>query len=135
MAPLKKKRSGGRGGHAKITDEQVKQVLNMFDSELIGCKAIAEKVGISKSSCQRILTQYGRKRTEEERLILSREGGAKGAGNRTDGNTTRAMIKKLYEERTATGRPMYTPAEIAEMVGVSRSYVYEIHCQQKRGES
>jgi DNA invertase Pin-like site-specific DNA recombinase len=135
-APKKKPRKPvHHASRPTITPEQVKLMLEIFDSGLVGTAVIARKAGVSKSSAQRILKKHGRVRTDAELIELSRNGGRNWGGRpRSDGETTRAMIKKLYEERTGTGRQMWTPAEIAEMVGVTKGYVYEIHSKQQRGE-
>ncbi len=124
-APLMDGRRQRRGA---ITPEQVKEMLEIFDNEVIGSGGIAKRLGLSKSSVQRILRAHGRNRTPEEQLELARKGGAANAGGRRDGNRTREMVRALYAQG-------HTPARIAEIIGVQRSYVYEIHSKQMRGEA
>ncbi len=120
-------RRKGRSGRNRITPpEKIKEVLEIFDREPIGAGAIARQVDLSKSTVQRILRSHGRKLTKEEQLRLARAGGSLSCTTTRDGEATRAMIRKLYEEG-------YKPVQIAEMVGRKVGYVYEIHSKQQRG--
>lgn len=114
------RKTPGRGRGVRIEPDQVAQILHIFDTEMVGSGVIARRVGVSKSGAQRVLRMNNRQRTEEEILQISREGGARASKTRSDGDTTRMMVRKLYDEG-------YSPTEIAEMVGISRSHVYAIH--------
>lgn len=116
----------GRAGRRIVTPEKIKEILEIFDGELIGSGKLAERVDLSKSTVQRILRAHGRQRTRQEQLELSRLGGAATKTARKDGEYTRAMVKKMSEEG-------YTPAQMARILGKSQSYVYAIQSQQRRG--
>lgn len=101
-----------------ISDDTKADMVAMWDAQLVGPAAIAREFGVAKSTVQRVLRAAGRKRTPEELETLMRRGAA--LGPRSDGEVTRSMVRKLYEEN-------YSPKEIAKMVGVSLSHVYAIH--------
>lgn len=100
------------------TPEQRAEVVRIFDTELVGPEKIAGRVGLAKSTVQRILRQAGRKRTEEEVRELARRG-ARAGGQRAVKERNLAMLKKLLDEN-------YTVAECSEMIGISWGHIYKL---------
>lgn len=116
--PPAPKPSGPRPRLIRVSEEQRAMAIQIFDTEMIGTKAIAERVGIAKSTCQRLLRAAGRHRTEEELHQLAILGGASG-GQTGVGERNNEMVKKLLAEN-------YKPKEIADLVGITLGHVYVV---------
>ncbi len=95
-------------------------IFALWDASLIGPKAIAGRVGLAKSTVQRIVKDSGRARTPEEIMELSRRGATAGASAQSAlGEHNRVMVMKLLGED-------YTPKQVAGLVGLTLSHVYSI---------
>lgn len=111
-------RKRGPYGQYRVTAEKIDEILAVFDTELIGTKAIADRVGVSKSTAQRILRQHGRKRTEAEELEMARLGGLSG-GQKRLGEYNETMVMQLFADG-------YSIPEVCAAVGIQRNAVYYI---------
>lgn len=105
-----------RSRRAKLTEAEIKNILYIFDTEMVGTKTIADRVGLAKSTVQRCLRQHGRARTEEQNLELARAGGLSG-GNKVKAEANAEMIMNLF----AAGN---SPKEVAELAGMTLSHIY-----------
>jgi len=107
---------GPRSTRGRLTEAEKAEIVRMFDAELIGTKAIADRLGYSKSAVQRTLRLAGRRRTPEEELELSRRGGLAG-GQMERGRQNTEMVVQLL----AAG---HSPKQVASMTGLTYSNVY-----------
>lgn len=106
-----------RSRRSPLTETEIKNILYIFDTEMVGTKTIADRVGLAKSTVQRCLRAHGRARTEEQNLELARAGGLSG-GNKAKGEANTEMIMNLF----AAGN---SPKEVSEMSGLTLSHVYK----------
>lgn len=104
------------GQRAKLTDEKRAEIIRIFDTERLGTKAIADRVGVAKSTVQRVLRIAGRERSPEEIRELSVRGGNSG-GQKGVGERNATMVMQLFADA-------FTPREVAEMTGLTLSHVY-----------
>lgn len=119
----------GEGARRQLTDGTKAEILRLFDEEDKGARAISLRLGISRSTASRYLANNGRKRTEEERLELSRRLSVKGnATQKAKGEETARMVMKLNAEG-------YKRQEIAEMTGVSYHHVVRIISNHRKAAS
>lgn len=105
-----------RPRRSKLTEDEVRDILKIFDTECVGTKSIADRVGLAKSTVQRVLRQNDRTRTAEEQLELSRAGGASG-GNKALGEKNAKMVMDLFSKG-------YSANEVVELSGLSLSHIY-----------
>lgn len=101
-----------------LTEEKQKEIIELHDAELLGCKAIAERVGVSKSAAWRVLRAAGRTRTEEEVREMASRGAALGGRNKAARDNEVTVARMCAEGRSV--------AEIAEAVDLTLSHVYVI---------
>lgn len=116
--PAQPDRRSASSRRSPLTQEEIKNILLIFDTEMVGTKTIADRVGLAKSTVQRVLRQHGRTRSQDEQMELSRRGGQLG-GQKAKGEANTEMIMNLF----AAGN---TPKEVASTSGMNLSHIYSV---------
>jgi len=109
---------GPRSPREKVDDELRSQIIAIWHADLIGPKAIADQVGLAKSTVQRVLRAANLTRTPEQLKELARRGGLSG-GQQRQGERNKVMVLSLLADN-------YTPQEVAKITGLTLGHVYVI---------